>query len=180
MDEPFKKLNSEQAYQGKVINVRVDTVRYQERNFKWEIVEMGNAVVIMPFCSENKLLMISQYRYPVGTFLWEFPAGRAHESESLELCAQRELEEECGYRARHLQKLLTYYPSPGVITEVMHLYFARDLYEAREALPDEDEIINVAPLPIDSIEDMIKRGEIVDAKTILAFYHFKLYSKELL
>ncbi len=180
MSEPFKKIKTERIYNGKVINVRVDTVKYKDNKIKWEIVEQGNAVVIMPFMGDNKFILINQYRYTTGGFIWELPAGRAHDNESLELCAQRELEEECGYRAKTIKKMLTYYPSPGVSNEIMHLFFAKDLYEATDARPDDDEIIRTEMLSLGNIEDMINNGTIKDAKTILAFLYFKNYRNKLL
>ena len=180
MNQPFQKIKHEEIYHGKVINVCVDTVRYKDKNIKWEIVEQGNSVVVLPMIDNNTFLLIHQYRYTVREYIWELPAGRAHHDETLELCAQRELEEECCYRARSIKKLLTYYPSPGVSTEIMHLFFAMDLYEARGACPDDDEIIRTVTLPIDTIEDMINKGEIRDAKTILAFLYFKVYKHNLL
>ena len=93
MSEPFKKIKSEKIYDGKVINVRLDTVRYKGKDLTWEIVEQGTAVVVLPLIDDNKCILINQYRYTVGSFIWELPAGRAHNHESLELCALRELEE---------------------------------------------------------------------------------------
>ncbi|MFH1384909.1 MAG: NUDIX hydrolase, partial [Candidatus Omnitrophota bacterium] len=179
MSKPFEKVNSHEVYHGKVLNVRVDTVRYNEKDIKWEIVEMGSAVVVMPLIEEDKFVMIHQYRYVTGKFIWEFPAGRAHDNEQLELCAQRELAEECGYRARQFKKVLTYYPSPGVMTEVMHLFIAHDLYESHTAQPDDDEIIRTEVLDAATIDTMIQKGEIQDAKTILAFYYWQLHKEEL-
>ena len=175
MNQPFQKIKHEEIYHGKVINVCVDTVRYKDKNIKWEIVEQGNSVVVLPMIDNNTFLLIHQYRYTAGEYIWELPAGRAHNDESLELCAQRELEEECSYRARSIKKILTYYPSPGVSTEIMHIFFATDLYEAQNACPDDDEIIRTEALPIDRIEAMIKNREIQDAKTILAILYFKAY-----
>jgi len=175
MENPFQKIKRKEIYRGKVITVHVDTVRYRDMQLQWEIVEQGNSVVVMPLVDSEHFLLIHQYRYTAGTFIWEFPAGRAHDNESLELCAQRELEEECGFRARHMKKVLTYYPSPGISTEEMHLFFAYSLYESKELRQDEDEVIQTKVLPVDTIDTMIKNGEIIDAKTILAFYHFKLH-----
>ncbi len=172
--DKFEKLNSKVVYEGRVIDVRIDRVRYKDREFDWEIVEMGNAVVIIPVISPGKFILINQYRYTAKKFIWEFPAGRAEDGEDLEVCANRELEEECGYSAKYFKKGLSYYPSPGVITEKMHLFYAYGLFERRELEGDYDEIINVSIVRESEIDNMIKNGDIEDAKTILAFYHYKL------
>lgn len=173
-DEPFKKLKSRTVYQGRVIDVRLDTIEYKDKKIDWEIVEMGNAVVIVPIIKPDTFVLLYQYRYTAQKYIWEFPAGRAEEGEALDECAQRELAEECGYRAKRLQPSLSYYPSPGVITEVMYLYFASDLYEVTDAVRDEDEIIQTRILERSQIHQMIRSGQIQDAKTILAFYHYCL------
>lgn len=175
MEKPFKKIKSELRYQGRVLNLHVDTIEYRDRSFEWEIVELGNAVVIMPLIRPDAFVMLYQYRYTIDDYIWEFPAGRAEDNEPFELSAQRELEEECGYRARSMKKVLEYYPSPGVVTEKMHLYLAEGLYASDTATADPDEIIHTEILPVAKIDKMIASGEIQDAKTILAFYHFKLY-----
>jgi len=178
MEHPFKKVDTQEVYHGRVINVHVDTVEYKNKELKWEIVEMGNAVVVVPIIKKDTFIILRQYRYTAKQFIWEFPAGRAEEGENFELCAQRELAEECGYNAKRLMKTLSYYPSPGVITEMMHLYFAFDLFEKNDLAPDEDEIIEVKIVSADEIDTMIASGEIQDAKTILAFYHYKINQRQ--
>jgi ADP-ribose pyrophosphatase len=179
MKQPFERIKTEEVYHGRVINVRVDTVRYENKDLRWEIVEMGNAVVVVPVLKKDTFVLLYQYRYTAQKFIWEFPAGRAEDGEDFEVCAQRELGEECGYNAKRLVKSLSYYPSPGVITEVMHLYFAFDLYKKNDFIPDEDEIIETKIVTAADIEAMIKRGEIQDAKTILAFYHYMINKETL-
>ncbi len=177
MADEFVKNASNYVYNGRVIDVRVDEVQYRDKTFNWEIVEMGNAVVIVPVISPGKFVLLYQYRYTVGKYIWEFPAGRAEEGEDYVVAAKRELAEECGYDSDNLQKVLTYYPSPGVITEKMHLYFAFDLYENRSLVGDYDEIIKTEIVDEERMQSMIDSGEIEDAKTILAFYHYQLRIK---
>lgn len=177
---PFKKIATNTVYRGRVINVHIDTVNYEGKDITWEIVEMGNAVVVIPLIDKNKFVILKQFRYTTKKHIWEFPAGRADEGETFENCAQRELEEECGYRAKRLKKLVSYYPSPGVITEKMHLFLAQDLYRSEEAQKDEDEIIEHHIIEADEIERMIHSGEIEDAKTILAFLYYKSYRDNIL
>jgi len=180
MVESFQKISTKTIYKGRVIDVRVDKVAYKNKEINWEIVEMGDAVVIVPIIKPDTFVILHQYRYTAQKYIWEFPAGRAEDGEAFEVCAQRELEEECGYNARKFHHALSYYPSPGVITEIMHLYFAAGLYEKSDRLPDEDEIIDIKTVSAHEIEDMIKQGRIQDAKTILAYYHYTLNREAIL
>ena len=179
MDQPFKQIDHTEIYSGRVLDLHVDTVSYQDRTFKWEIVAMGHAVVVVPVLREDEFIILHQYRYTARDYIWEFPAGRAEEGESFETSAQRELEEECGYRANRLIPSLRYYPSPGVLTEQMHLFYAFDLYEKNEASADDDEIIQQRIIHASELETMIDSGAIYDAKTILAYYHYKLHKRSL-
>ena len=161
------------AYKGKVIDIQLDTVEYDGRRFTWEIGVMGNAIVIVPEVAPGKFVLIHQYRHAIGEYLWEFPAGKIEDGEDIEECLQRELDEECSYRARAVERLLTFYPTPGICTEKMYLYRARDLYHSEECERDIDEIIETHIFNGNTIEKMINDGEIVDGKTILAYYYLK-------
>ena len=177
---PFKKIKRNEIYKGRVIDLCVDTVEYDNKEIKWEIIKSLNAVVVVPYLGNDKFVMVYQYRYTLGGYMWEFPAGRVEEGEDLIEGAQRELEEECQYRAGHMEICLNYFPSPGVFTERMTLLFASDLYKASNAQPDIDEIIHVKILSYNEIKEKIESGEIIDAKTILAFYHISLNKDKLI
>jgi len=104
--------------------------------------------------------------------MWEFPAGTCDGKESPLICAKRELQEETHFAAKKFKKLLSFYPTPGVSTELMHLYVATNLIP-KQGIPDEDEVIEVAYFSPKEISRMIDTGKIQDAKTILAFLYIK-------
>lgn len=160
-------LASTTVYRGRIFNVRVDTVEFPDgRTGTREIVEYPGAVVIAALDDREEVLLVRQYRHAVGRELLELPAGKLEPGEAPLACARRELEEETGFRAREWQLLLTYYSTPGFTTEQMYLYRATGL-EATEPAPDRDEFIQVVKVPLCRALEMVARGEICDAKSIV-------------
>ena len=140
-----------------------------------QILEHPGSVVIIPRISRDRYLLIRQFRFAARGWLWEIPAGGVEKGETFAQAARRELIEEVGYRPRRLKKLMHFYPTPGVSGEIMHLYLAEDLVPD-SAEKDEDEEIEVHEFSPAQIERLIKKGTIIDAKTILAFYFLKAIS----
>lgn len=163
-------LHSEYLYRGKIINLRVNEVRLPNKNITIrEIIEHPGAAVIVAVDEQQRVLMVRQYRSAAGRELLEVPAGTLKNGEDPALCATRELKEETGYQAALWEPLGYIYSSPGFLTERMYLYFARQL-TLSEATPEEDEEITVELIPLTQALDMVARGEIVDAKTIVGLY----------
>lgn len=158
---------SQYAYLGRVVNLRVDTVMLADgKTTKREIVEHGGSVAIVPLDAEDHVLMVRQYRKAAERELLEIPAGTLERDESPEDCAARELEEEVGHRANRLISLGQFYTSPGFCTEIMYLYLATDL-QPTAAHTEADEFIAVERLPLGEAVEMVHRGEICDAKSIV-------------
>ena len=163
-----RRLSSEVAFEGRVVGVRVDTAALPGgRTARREVVEHQPSVVVVPIDSNGDLVLVRQFRYPVGETLLEAPAGNVEEGELPEDCAQRELQEEAGYRAESLERLGAFWMSPGFCTEKMHAFVARGL-SPRRLDADDDETIEVVRRPPSEARAMIERGEIRDAKTIAA------------
>ena len=114
--------------------------------------------------------MVRQLRVAVGRRIWEFPAGTLEKGESHLRCADRELQEETGWRAARIKKLFEYYPTPGISDEKMHFFLADGLRKGTQHRPDDDEDLEVRELSAAQIQLMIRRGEIIDGKTILGFF----------
>lgn len=161
---------SEQIYSGRIVHLRVDTVRLANGGeSKREIVVHHGAVCIVPITAEGSVLMVRQYRLAAGKMLLEIPAGTLEEGEEPIFCAARELEEETGYVAAVLRPLFSAYLAPGYSTELIHAYMATGLTRRENpAAMDSDENIVLEKIAMPDLESMIMRGELQDSKSIAA------------
>jgi ADP-ribose pyrophosphatase len=165
---PFELIKSEVLLQGRAFKVRRDTLKTpDDRETKWEIVEHGGSIVLLPVDNEGNLLFVRQYRTAAGKELLELPAGTRDENEPFEKCAAREIREETGMEAGKLQKLGEFYLVPGYSTELMAAFLATDLKE-NPLDADEDEFLDVEKIPVKQAIEMAERGEIQDAKSLAA------------
>jgi ADP-ribose pyrophosphatase len=130
-----------------------------------EIVEHPGAAVIVPVTADRSVLMVRQFRQAVGRELLELPAGTIEAGETPEACARRELAEEVGQAARRWEFLLSFFPSPGVLTEEMHAFLAQDLRPA--AAEREEEDLRVEAISLREARRRIASGDIRDAKSII-------------
>jgi ADP-ribose pyrophosphatase len=170
MSTPHRELpkieNSQKVFEGRVVNVTVDTVSEGELTYQREVVHHSGSAVIVPVFDDSTVALVRQYRHPAVKYLLEVPAGTLAKGERPELGAARELKEELGLVAARLEKLSEFFVSPGFCEEKMWVYLATELSEGEQALED-DEIIDVVRLPIADALEMITSGEIEDAKTII-------------
>ncbi|HSV74493.1 MAG TPA: NUDIX hydrolase [Chthonomonadales bacterium] len=161
-------LRSEYVYRGRVVTLRIDTCRTASgREVLREVVEHRGAVAIVPMLDAQTVVMVRQYRQAVGEPLLEVPAGTLDIGEDPVACAAREIEEEIGYRAGRLTPMFRQYIAPGYSSEELHTYLAEEL-QVVGARPDDDEDIEVIPVPIRDVVQMIIDGAICDAKSIAA------------
>lgn len=165
MDTP-EFIDSKKVFEGRVFDVRVDTVREHGQTYVRDIVVHSGSAVILPVFDDGTIALVKQYRHPAVKYLLELPAGTLNDQERPEVGAARELEEELGLVAGRLEKLCEFFISPGFLTEKMWLYLATDLRETQQRLED-DEAIEIVRLPIDRALQMITDNEIEDAKTII-------------
>lgn len=156
--------------QGRVFDITVENVTLSNGfTVDLEVIRHPGASAIVPLLNDNRVLMLKQYRHAVGGPIWEIPAGTFDGKEDPLVCAKRELTEETGYEAHHWDRLGAITPVPGYSDETIHLFLASDMRPSEQTL-DLDEIIEVHPLPINEVVDMIKGGQIQDAKTIAAIF----------
>lgn len=168
MTTPEPTIDSRRIYNGRVVGLRVDTVQLADgRVSQRELVEHSASVAIVPLDTEMNVLLVRQYRKAVEQTLLEVTAGGLEDGEAPEDAARRELEEETGYIAGHMEHLASFFMSPGYCNEEMHVFLATEV-AAGQPHPESDESIEVVAVPIDSIHEMIQRGEIKDAKSIAA------------
>lgn len=161
-------VESQTIFEGKILKLRVDTVRLPNgRLATREVVEHSNSVCIVPVDEDNNVLLVRQYRKPTERQLLEVPAGGIEGEEVSEAAVLRELQEEVGYTAANLRHLSSFWLAPGWCDEFMHSYLATGLTPSRlEA--DDDEFIDVVRLPLAQTPDLIASGEIQDVKSIAA------------
>ena len=163
-----KTLKSEVVFKGKVVTVlRDDIITADGHNGFREVVVHNGGVVIVALKDKDTVLLVKQYRYPLKDTNLELPAGKLEIGENPDLAAPRELEEETGYQAKIWKSLGYINTTPGICTEKLYLYLAKDLTFVGDH-PDEGEVIKCYEYKLSEVHKMILNGEINDSKTICA------------
>ncbi|HEV2424069.1 MAG TPA: NUDIX hydrolase [Terriglobia bacterium] len=163
----LRVLNSRTLYQGRVVTLKLDQIiEPGGLRARREVVVHPGSVVVIPRLADGRIVLVRQYRYAARQSLWELVAGGLDGRETVLAAARRELLEETGYRSRRMRRLFSFYPSPGVLTERMHLVEARDL-TLTKATPEEDERIEVGRFPESELRRMLESGRIHDGKTLV-------------
>jgi ADP-ribose pyrophosphatase len=164
----FTVLDSKVVFKGHRITVYQDKVTLPNgRDAVREVVRSPAAVGVVPFVDKENIILLRQFRYSVGKWIYEIPAGTLEKGESPEVCAVRELEEETGYRAGSVRKLVRHYTSPGFCDEEMHIYVAEELTLTKPD-PEDYECLETEKVSLGSAIEMIRDGKITDGKTIAA------------
>lgn len=163
-------LRKEKLYHGKIVNLVVDHVKYNSGNeAAREIIEHPGGSVVLAVFDNNDILLVKQYRYPIGGDVVELPAGKLDANEDPQRCAERELREETGYTAHRWRKLTTIMTTPGFCNEQLHIYMAQELSLSPhgQALEEGEQTIKLLRVPLNEAVAMIERGEIADGKSIV-------------
>lgn len=160
-------LDMNEVFSGRVFHVEVHTVRLHDgSSARREIVRHGGGACVVALDEQNSVSMVRQYRKAFERELLELPAGKLEPGEDPMDCVGRELSEETGYSADHIELINTLYPSPGYCSEILFVYLATGLKQGAVHL-DEGEHLSCESHPLDTLIDMIGRGEICDAKSIV-------------
>lgn len=168
-------VSSTRVYTGKVMNLDVDVVRFPNGSTgQLELIRHPGAATVVPFVDDPQsrdpeILLIRQYRYAADRALLEVPAGRIDAGEDPESCARRELLEEAGCQAAAVTRLGGFFTTPGFIDEFIHAFMATGL-ERGPTTHEPDEFITVESISLLGALRLVRRGEIVDAKTIISLY----------
>jgi len=164
-------VKSEKIFEGKIVNLRVDTVELQNQKYaKREIVDHKAAACILAV-NNDKMLLVRQYRKAIEELIYELPAGILNIAEEPQEGALRELKEETGYKAGKIKLIYEFYTSPGFTNEKVYLFEASDLIFEGTNL-DEDECIETIEVNAEEAKKMIETGRISDSKTLIGLLHW--------
>ena len=154
-------------WRGRAVNFDVDTVRLPNGKLTTrEYISHPGAVGVVPFLDRDTIVMVRQYRHPIGQVTLELPAGKIDPRESVLSCIKRELAEETGYTAAKFTPLIQYWPTPAFANEMLHLYVATGLKPGRMST-DDDEFIEAVTLPFKKAVAMVRSGKIRDSKSVV-------------
>jgi ADP-ribose pyrophosphatase len=164
------------VHEGAFLAHYVDTVRFPDgRTGELELITHPGAAAVVPLlgpvdAGDPLLLLVRQYRYATGGWLYEIPAGKLDAGEAPLACAHRELREETGCVAGQMEFLTTFWTTPGFTDERIHIYLATELTRG-EAAPTDDEFLEPVTLPLSRALTMVQQGEINDAKTVIGLLY---------
>ena len=171
MDE--KTIKSEKIFDGRIINVKVDTVQLCDGSYSTrELVNHPGGVAVVALDDEGYVYMVRQFRKPFERVVFEIPAGKLDYGEDHLSCGVRELEEETGLKAKNFEYLGEFMVSPGFCNELIHIYLATDLYKGT-IHPDEGEFLEIEKHKLDDLIDLIMDNKISDAKTVIGLLKAK-------
>lgn len=154
------------VFKGKLFTVKNVRKALPDGNEKvYELIDIQNAITVLPIDNENNVYCVEQYRIGAGGTLLELPAGKIEQGEDALVAARRELREEIGMDASEIVHLGNFYMSPGYANEYMYCYLARGLFQAPLS-PDADEFINLVKIPLSKLDAMVAAGEVEDSKTL--------------
>ncbi len=175
--EATAKVDSNEVYRGVLFSVKQDILHFEELPpHQWDTIIHPGAVAIIPVTKDGNLLLIQQWRRAVEKIIYEIPAGTLDKGEAPLICAQRELQEETGFKATTLTPLGGFYSAPGFCTEYLHLFVASGLSPSPLA-GDDHEAIDVLEVPLKNALEMIDSNVIDDAKTITGILRYERWAR---
>ena len=161
------KIKKTKKYKGKNINIALYETKLNGTRISQEIVEQGNVVAVLAIDDDDEVILVNEFRYPVG-YVLEIPAGTVDKGETPLKCAKRELLEETGYKAKKIEHLIRFFPKLGYNTQIIDCYVATELTKISEPNLDEDELITVKKIKFRKLLNMINNGKIYGSYTICA------------
>ena len=168
MELTERRVSSKTIFEGRIIKVTLDQAELPNGKLAArEVVEHPGGVAVLALEEDNTTYLVKQFRYPIQQLLLELPAGKLDGPEDHLLAAKRELSEETGLDAEEWTYMGSILASPGFCTERLHMYLARKLSHKKQHL-DEDEFLNVVPIPFDALVRQVMDGSQDDAKTVAA------------
>ncbi len=172
-----EKVSGKTVYEGVIVNVRLDKARLLDgRITNREVVEHPGGVAVFAMDDEERVILVRQFRYPMGEVVLELPAGKLEPGEDPREGGLRELAEETGLEPQTFLPMGCSFSSPGILAEKIHLYFAKDLVQG-QGHPDDGEFLEVLRVPYDQLMDMVAQGKIEDGKTLAGILKASLILK---
>jgi len=170
-------ISTERIYSGRIVKLDVDRVRLPAGTESTrEVVRHPGASVVLPLLGDGRMVLIKQFRYASGKVLLELPAGTLEEGEDPRACAERELQEETGWRAASMRRVGSIFTTPGFSDELIHCFLATDLKVSSDGTAlDEDETIEVVTMGIEKVLESARTGELRDAKTLATIFLARLH-----
>lgn len=173
-----ERVSGERVYEGVIVNIRLDKARLQDgRITNREVVEHPGGVAVFAMDEEDRVILVRQFRYPMGEVVLELPAGKLEPGEDPRDSGLRELAEETGLEPKTFLSMGCSYSSPGILAEKIHLFFAKDLVQG-EVHPDDGEFLEIVRIPYAELLEMAARGEIKDGKTLAGILKASLLLRE--
>lgn len=161
-------LSSRSIFRGRIVHLDLDrVVEPSGKEVEREVIRHPGAAVMLAVTGDSRVVFVRQFRYAASEMMLEVPAGTLDPGEQPEETARRELVEETGFFPRKLTKLAEFFPSPGILAELMHLYLATEL-ERRSPSPDDDESLEIVELPLERALALEPGKDVRDAKTLVA------------
>ena len=174
MDISEKILKEEERYTGNFLKVANIDVELPDGNLaSRDVIRHPGASAILPLTDEGEIILVKQFRTALNKVIIEVPAGKLEKGEEPIVCAKRELEEETGYKAKEFKYLGKICTVPGFCDEIIHLYLATGIYEGVKG-GDEDEFTEIIKVSIEEMKEMVKKGEIIDTKSIKCLCQYML------
>jgi ADP-ribose pyrophosphatase len=175
MNKPVVPRQIRTVFAGRIFTVNIESITLPRgETLDAEVIRHPGSVVLIPETAGGEIVLVRQYRHPIGRWAWELPAGSLKPGEDPEAAAIRECHEEIGLIPSSVERLGGFFPTPGYCDEEMNFFRATGLREPSAddatAKPDEDEDIEAKPFAVDAIRQMIASGEIVDLKTVAGLY----------
>ena len=167
---PARVEHQQALYRGRIFSLHLDRVVLPAgHTVDLEIVRHPGSVVLLPIPAEGEIILVRQYRYSIDRWIWELPAGSLKAGEDPTTAAARECEEEIGLAPGRVERLRSFYPTPGFCDEEMIFFRCLDLQppaQGSTARKDEDEDLEPRTFSVAQYREMVESGEIVDMKTV--------------
>lgn len=174
----IKRVGEKVIFRTKYFTIKdIDLISDEGKKLTYQIIEKGESALIVPLTDDNKLILVREYFPAIDKYQIGLPKGRIDKENDALVTANKELQEEIGYKARKIDTLGTLAISPGYIKHYTHIFLARDLVESK-LVGDEMEVLEIIKYPFDQFEELIKEGKLTEARMIAALFMARKFINE--